>query len=223
MSASLREDTCDSLGISREIQVIPNFLDISRFRPLRVARADRSRKQLVHVSNFRPVKRIGALIEIFRRVRQQIPATLVLVGDGPEMPGAKAQIAAAGLEQDVEYAGEVHDVVGLFAVADLFLLPSATESFGLAALEAMACEVPVIASRVGGLPEVIDDGINGFLHDPDDLDGMVASAVRLLTDDDLHRRIGRAAREVAVERFSADRVVPQYEAAYEQLLQAETV
>jgi L-malate glycosyltransferase len=223
VSASLREDTCDSLGISREIQVIPNFLDISRFRPLRVARADRSRKQLVHVSNFRPVKRIGALIEIFRRVRQQIPATLVLVGDGPEMPGAKAQIAAAGLEQDVEYAGEVHDVVGLFAAADLFLLPSATESFGLAALEAMACEVPVIASRVGGLPEVIDDGINGFLHDPDDLDGMVASAVRLLTDDDLHRRIGRAAREVAVERFSADRVVPQYEAAYEQLLQAETV
>jgi L-malate glycosyltransferase len=223
VSESLREDTCDALGIAREIQVIPNFLDITRFRPLAVPRRDRSRKRLVHVSNFRPVKRIGALIEVFRRVRERIPATLVLVGDGPEMPGARAQIAAAGLEQDVEYAGEVHDVVGLFAAADLFLLPSATESFGLAALEAMACEVPVIASRVGGLPEVIDDGIGGFLHEPEDLDGMVASAMRLLTDSDLHRRVARAGRAVAVERYSADRVVPQYEAAYEQLLQAETV
>jgi L-malate glycosyltransferase len=223
VSESLREDTCDALGIAREIQVIPNFLDITRFRPLAIPRRDRSRKRLVHVSNFRPVKRIGALIEVFRRVRERIPATLVLVGDGPEMPGARAQIAAAGLEQDVEYAGEVHDVVGLFAAADLFLLPSATESFGLAALEAMACEVPVIASRVGGLPEVIDDGIGGFLHEPEDLDGMVASAMRLLTDNDLHRRVARAGRAVAVERYSADRVVPQYEAAYEQLLQAETV
>jgi N-acetyl-alpha-D-glucosaminyl L-malate synthase BshA len=223
VSESLREDTCTSLGIAREIQVIPNFLDITRFRPLAVPRRDRSRKRLVHVSNFRPVKRIGALIEVFRRVRQQIPATLVLVGDGPEMPGARAQIAAAGLEQDVEYAGEVLDVVGLFATSDLFLLPSATESFGLAALEAMACEVPVIASRVGGLPEVIDDGISGFLHEPEDFDGMVASAVRLLTDDELHRRVAQAGRAVAVERYSADRVVPRYEAAYEQLLQAETV
>jgi L-malate glycosyltransferase len=223
VSESLREDTCTSLGIAREIQVIPNFLDITRFRPLAVPRRDRSRKRLVHVSNFRPVKRIGALIEVFRRVRQQIPATLVLVGDGPEMPGARAQIAATGLEQDVEYAGEVLDVVGLFATSDLFLLPSATESFGLAALEAMACEVPVIASRVGGLPEVIDDGISGFLHEPEDFDGMVASAVRLLTDDELHRRVAQAGRAVAVERYSADRVVPRYEAAYEQLLQAETV
>ncbi len=223
VSESLREDTCDSLGIAREIRVIPNFLDVTRFRPIAVPRTDRSRKRLVHVSNFRPVKRIGALVEVFRRIRQQLPATLVLVGDGPEMPGARAQIAAAGLEPDIEYAGEVHDVVGLFATSDLFLLPSATESFGLAALEAMACEVPVIASRVGGLPEVIDDGISGFLHEPDDLDGMVASAVRLLTDEVLHRRMARAGRAVAVERYAADRVVPQYEAAYEELLQAETV
>jgi L-malate glycosyltransferase len=223
VSESLREDTCDSLGIARDIQVIPNFLDITRFRPPQVPPTGRSRKRIVHVSNFRPVKRIGALIEVFRCIRQQTPSTLVLVGDGPEMPGARAHLAAAGLAQDVEYAGEVHDVVGLFATADLFLLPSATESFGLAALEAMACGVPVIASRVGGLPEVIDDGISGFLHQPDDLDGMVASAVRLLTDEELHRRVAHAGRQVAVERYSADRVVPQYEAAYEQLLQAETV
>ena len=223
VSRSLREDTCTSLGIAREIRVIPNFLDVSRFRPLDLRRRDSPRKRLVHVSNFRPVKRIGALIEIFRRIRAQGPATLVLVGDGPELPGARAQIVAAGLEHDVEFAGEIHDVVEIFATADLFLLPSATESFGLAALEAMACEVPVIASRVGGLPEVIDHGVDGFLHHPDDLEGMVASAVRLLTDDDLHRRISRAARAVAVDRYSSERVVPQYEAAYEELLQAETV
>lgn len=223
VSESLREDTCDSLGISREIRVIPNFLDVARFRPLGLPMEDRSKKRLVHVSNFRPVKRIGALIEIFRRVREHLPATLVLVGDGPEMAGARQRIADAGLESDVEYAGEILDVVTLFATADLFLLPSATESFGLAALEAMACEVPVIASRVGGLPEVIDDGISGFLHEPDDLDGMVASALRLLTNGELHGRIARAGRAVAVERYSADRVVPQYEAAYEQLLQTETV
>jgi N-acetyl-alpha-D-glucosaminyl L-malate synthase BshA len=156
-------------------------------------------------------------------VRQHVPATLVLVGDGPELSDARARLAAAGLEGDVEYAGERQDVVSLFATADLFLLPSATESFGLAALEAMACEVPVIASRVGGLPEVIDDGETGFLRAPDDLDGMVASALRLLTDADLHQRMARAARRTAVERFSADRIVPQYEQAYEQLLQTETV
>jgi N-acetyl-alpha-D-glucosaminyl L-malate synthase BshA len=223
VSHSLRAETCAALGVCREILVIPNFLDVTRFRRLDLPRNDADRKRLVHVSNFRPVKRIGAVVEVFRRVRQQVPATLVLVGDGPELADARARIAAAGLEGDVEYAGERHDVVSLFATADLFLLPSATESFGLAALEAMACEVPVIASRVGGLPEVIEDGATGFLHAPDDLDGMVASAMRLLTDADLHRRMARAGRRTAADRFSADRIVPLYEQAYEQLLQAQTV
>jgi N-acetyl-alpha-D-glucosaminyl L-malate synthase BshA len=223
VSASLRADTCTALGVCREILVIPNFLDVTRFRRLDVPRRDPERKRLMHISNFRPVKRIGAVVEVFRRVREQLPATLVLIGDGPDMADARARLAAAGLEGDVEYAGERQDVVSLFATADLFLLPSATESFGLAALEAMACEVPVIASRVGGLPEVIEDGATGFLHAPDDLDGMVASAMRLLTDAGFHRRIALAARRAAVERFSADRIVPQYEQAYEQLLQAETV
>jgi N-acetyl-alpha-D-glucosaminyl L-malate synthase BshA len=223
VSASLRADTCTALGVCREILVIPNFLDVTRFRRLDVPRRDPERKRLMHISNFRPVKRIGAVVEVFRRVCEQLPATLVLIGDGPDMADARARLAAAGLEGNVEYAGERQDVVSLFATADLFLLPSATESFGLAALEAMACEVPVIASRVGGLPEVIDDGTTGFLHAPDDLDGMVASAMGLLTDPALHGRIARAARRAAVERFSADRIVPQYEQAYEQLLQAEPV
>ncbi len=168
----------------------------------------------MHISNFRPVKRIGAVVDVFARVRAQMPATLVLVGDGPELEPARQRLHSLGLDGDVEYAGERLDIVDVLSQADVFLLPSATESFGLAALEAMACEVPVVASRVGGLPEVIDDGVTGFLHAPDDIEGMAASIVGLVGDPALHARIARAARRVAVERFSAARIVPMYEAAY---------
>jgi glycosyltransferase involved in cell wall biosynthesis len=139
------------------------------------------------------------------------------VGEGPELETARQRVKAAGLEADVEYAGENKDVVDVLSRAQLFLLPSATESFGLAALEAMACEVPVVASRVGGLPEVIDDGVTGFLCAPDDVDGMAQAGIRLLTDPALHERIRLAARDAAVRRFSASRVVPIYEAAYERM------
>ena len=163
----------------------------------------------MHISNFRPVKRIGAVVDVFARVRAQMPATLVLVGDGPELEPARQRLHALGLDGDVEYAGERLDIVDVLSQADVFLLPSATESFGLAALEAMACEVPVVASRVGGLPEVIDDGVTGFLHAPDDIDGMAGSIVRLVGDRGAarpHRAPPRA--QVAVERFSAARIVP---------------
>jgi N-acetyl-alpha-D-glucosaminyl L-malate synthase BshA len=172
---------------------------------------------VVHISNFRPVKRIDALIDVFERIRAALPAVLVLVGEGPELETARQRVKAAGLEADVEYAGENKDVVEVLSRARLFLLPSATESFGLAALEAMACEVPVVASRVGGLPEVIDDGVTGFLRAPEDIDGMAEAGIRLLTDPALHERISLAARDAAVRRFSASRVVPMYEAAYERL------
>jgi glycosyltransferase involved in cell wall biosynthesis len=141
-------------------------------------------------------------------------ATLVLVGEGPELEPARARLHALGLEADVEYAGERLDIVDVLSLADVFLLPSATESFGLAALEAMACEVPVVASRVGGLPEVIDDGVTGFLHAQEDIDGMARSVMSLISDHALHARIASAARAVAVERFSVSRIVPLYEAAY---------
>ena len=131
---------------------------------------------------------------------------------------ARQQLHAAGLEADVEYVGEQHDVVDMLSRADVFLLPSATESFGLAALEAMACEVPVVASRVGGLPEVIDDGVTGFLRAPDDVDGMADCALRVLTDRGLRDRMAAAARRTAIDRFAAERVVPMYERAYEALL-----
>ena len=214
VSESLRADTCELLGITREIRVIPNFVDAARFTRRALPRPADRRARVVHISNFRPVKRIAAVVEIFARVRAQVPATLVLVGDGPELGPAQQRLQALGLGGDVEYAGERLDVVDLLSQADVFLLPSATESFGLAALEAMACEVPVVASRVGGLPEVIDDGVTGFLHAPDDLDGMADSIVRLVRDLALHARVATAARAVALERFSAARIVPMYEAAY---------
>jgi len=142
----------------------------------------------------------------------------VLVGDGPELPAARRQLHEAGLEADVDYVGEQHDVVDILSRADVFLLPSATESFGLAALEAMACEVPVVASNVGGLPEVIDHGLNGFLHPQGDLDGMARSAVALLTDPALHRRVAAAAREKVSSKFCEEKIVPLYEVFYEEIL-----
>lgn len=218
VSASLRDDTVAALGVTQPISVIHNFLDVERFRRSSVTRRPDGVPVIVHMSNFRPVKRIDAVVEVFRRIRARLPARLMLVGDGPEMGAARRQIREAGLDADVECAGERLDVVDVLSRADLFLLPSATESFGLAALEAMACEVPVVASRVGGLPEVIEHRVTGFLHAPDDLGAMASSAVALLRDPELHARVAAAARAATVERFGKDRIVPQYEAAYEQML-----
>jgi N-acetyl-alpha-D-glucosaminyl L-malate synthase BshA len=214
VSESLKADTCAMLGVSREIRVIPNFLDGERFRRRDVPRRPQGRPRIIHISNFRPVKRIDAVVEVFARVRAQVEARLVLVGEGPELEPALMVLRSRGLEGDVEFAGERLDIVDALSQAEVFLLPSATESFGLAALEAMSCEVPVVASRVGGLPEVIDEGVTGFLHEPDDVDGMAASVLRLIQDPALHARVALAARRVAVDRFSAARIVPMYEAAY---------
>ena len=218
VSNSLKNDTCELLGITREILVIPNFLDAARFTRRPVTRRPAGRPRIVHISNFRPVKRIGAVVDAFTRVRQTTPATLVLVGDGPELEPARRMLAGRGLLEDVEFAGERLDIVDVLSEADAFLLPSATESFGLAALEAMACEVPVVASRVGGLPEVVEDGVSGFLHEPTDIQGMAASLIRVVTDQAFRDQMGAAGRRVAIERFSAARIVPMYEAAYEALV-----
>jgi len=174
----------------------------------------------MHISNFRPVKRIDAVVEIFARVRRALPAVLALVGGGPDLPRGLARARELGVADDVRAVGEQEDVRAFLSAADVFLLPSSTESFGLAALEAMACEVPVIASRVGGLPEVIDDGVGGYLHAPDDLDGMAASALDLLTDPQLQRSVGLAGRQVVLRRYCSERIVPKYEAFYEEVLRA---
>jgi N-acetyl-alpha-D-glucosaminyl L-malate synthase BshA len=224
VSRSLRDDTVAAFGTSREIRVIPNFLDCAVYRR-GDAPALRQRlsgggvdRVVVHASNFRPVKRISAVIEIFRRVREHIAARLVLIGDGPDRAAAERQVADDGLRGVVEFASEQHDVVPWLSAADVFLLPSAQESFGLAALEAMACEVPVVASRVGGLSETIDDGRTGYLCAPDDLGGMAERIVALLADDELRTRMGAAAAADVRQRFCADVIVPQYEACYRDLL-----
>jgi N-acetyl-alpha-D-glucosaminyl L-malate synthase BshA len=227
VSKSLRDDTVRELGVTSEIRVIPNFIDCAVHRrrdggSLRERLAPDGQKLLVHVSNFRPVKRVTAVIEIFARVRRSCPARLLMIGDGPELPMATSLARALGIAADVEFLGEQDQVVPLLSVADAFLLPSTQESFGLAALEAMACEVPVVASRIGGLPEVIEDGVSGFLHVPDDLGGMAASTIRLLCDGELHQRMAEAGRRIAHGQYCDSKIVPLYEAYYQEVLARRT-
>jgi N-acetyl-alpha-D-glucosaminyl L-malate synthase BshA len=224
VSQSLAAATHTELCVTREIEVIPNFLDCAVYRRTvvpglrqRFAKDDQT-KLVIHVSNFRPVKRIDAVMEVFARICREVPARLLLVGDGPELGTAYRLGRELKVTQQVEVLGAQEAVLPLLSAADVFLLPSAQESFGLAALEAMACEVPVIASRVGGLPEVIEHGVSGFLHAPTDLDGMAASAVSLLTDRDLHARVAATALSRVREQFCVDRIVPMYEQFYEKVL-----
>lgn len=227
VSESLRASTYAELGVAHEIEVIPNFLDcaIHRRKPRadlrrRFSGGDEATKIVVHVSNFRPVKRVAAVVGIFDRIRRRVPARLVLVGDGPDLSAGQQLARDLGMAGLVDAVGAQEEVVPLLSVADLFLLPSAQESFGLAALEAMACEVPVVASRVGGLPEVIEHGVSGFLHPPNDMDAMVESSVSLLTDPALHQAVAQAACRRVRDDFCVDRVVPIYETCYRQLLAA---
>jgi N-acetyl-alpha-D-glucosaminyl L-malate synthase BshA len=172
------------------------------------------------LSNFRPVKRVDAVVKIFERVRKDVRAKLIFVGEGPELGRAMRMVHERGLACDVEALGEQDQVVPLLSVSDLFLLPSAQESFGLAALEAMACEVPVVASRVGGLPEVVEDGVCGYLREPDDVEGMANGAIALLTDPALHKRFAQEGLRRVRRQFCAGRVVPQYEAYYQEVIQS---
>jgi N-acetyl-alpha-D-glucosaminyl L-malate synthase BshA len=230
VSESLRADTYQQMSVRADIRVIPNFLDCDIHHrsedPALRARFtgdDDAVRLVIHVSNFRPVKRAEAVIDIFDRIRRRVPSKLLLVGDGPDLDRAGRRVRDLGLSDDVVQLGEQEQVVPLLSVADLFLLPSAQESFGLAALEAMACQVPVVASRVGGLPEVIEHGVTGFLHDPDDLDGMASSAVTLLTDPRRHRAVATAGLTAVQQRFCANAIVPRYEAFYAEVLAREPV
>ena len=227
VSESLKKETYASLPLKRDIRVIPNFLDCGDYRRrempdlrARLCPPDRYDKLVIHLSNFRPVKRVEAAMEIFHRIRQRVRAKFLLVGEGPDLNRAMRMAHELNLGCDVEALGEQEHVIPLLSVSDLFLLPSATESFGLAALEAMACSVPVIASRAGGLPEVIEHGVTGFLYPPEDLQGMADSGVALLTDAKLHARCAKASRDRAEEFFCAKRVVPQYEAYYREVISA---
>jgi L-malate glycosyltransferase len=225
VSESLRHDTYTSLSIAKPITVIPNFLDCDVYQRIQAAPL-RARycppgceKLVIHVSNFRPVKRVPTVVQVFARIAEHVPSRLLLVGDGPDLAPALDEAKALGVSAQVEALGEQDQIIPLLSIADLFLLTSAQESFGLAALEAMACEVPVVASRVGGLHEVIDQGVTGFLRDPADVEGMAQDGVALLTDAELHARIATAGRRSVRKRFCRDLIVPQYEKFYTEILE----
>ncbi|HTV02084.1 MAG TPA: N-acetyl-alpha-D-glucosaminyl L-malate synthase BshA [Luteitalea sp.] len=224
VSDSLRRSTHDQLGVRRAIETIPNCLDCSVYRRTPVPglreryTADPTTRLVIHMSNFRPVKRVEAVIDVFARIQASVPARLLLVGDGPDMELAHRRAATLGVLERLDVLGEQESVIPLLSMADLFLLPSAQESFGLAALEAMACEVPVVASAVGGVPEVVEHGVSGFLHAPDDVEGMAASGVALLTDAALHQRVTRAALQRVQTWFCTERVVPMYETYYQRII-----
>ena len=225
VSRSLKADTIAALGIRHEIRVIPNFLDCAEYRRqpdpelrARLCPDDLCDALVVHVSNFRPVKRVDVVLDVFRLIRRSVRARLILVGDGPDRAGLERRVVDERLTDAVSFVGEQQNLVPWLSVADLFLLPSAQESFGLAALEAMACEVPVVASSVGGLPEIIEDGVTGFVCHPDAVETMAGRGVALLTDPALRARTTRAATEVVRNRYCTPLVVPLYEAAYRDVL-----
>jgi N-acetyl-alpha-D-glucosaminyl L-malate synthase BshA len=210
----------ERLGLpgDRTIEVIPNFVDTVRFAPAGLPKASNRTHVLMHVSNFRALKRAEDVVRIFAAVRTHGPTRLDFVGEGPERSSAEALVASLGLGDHVRFLGEPADLPALLQASDVFLLPSQSESFGLAALEAMACGVPVVASDVGGIPEVVVDGVSGFLAPVGDVDGMAAATQRLLTDDVLHDRFARAARRLAEEHFRLEPAVDRYEALYRNTL-----
>jgi N-acetyl-alpha-D-glucosaminyl L-malate synthase BshA len=208
-------------GLATPPQIIPNFIDLTRF-PVASAghlngRADPPRPRIAHVSNFRPVKDTPALARIFAGIRQHMEAELWLIGEGPDLDQVKSILSQAGLEQDVRFWGLQHDVGAILAQADLLLMTSRAESFCLAALEAMACGLPVLATRVGGLPEVVTDGESGCLFPIDQPDVAVDLAIGLLSNPAQHRAMRQAALKQAA-RFDAHQIVPRYEALYQNLL-----
>jgi N-acetyl-alpha-D-glucosaminyl L-malate synthase BshA len=225
VSESLRTATCRELAVHGPIDVIPNFLDCSTYRRVAEPRlrghyADESTRIVTHMSNFRPVKRIDSVVDVFARIAARVPCVLLLAGDGPEVATARRLARQLGVAERVHLLGAQENVLPLLSISDLFLLPSEQESFGLAALEAMACDVPVVASNAGGLPEVIEHGVTGFLHPVGDVEAMAASGIALLTDLALHRRIAAAAAQLVRERFCAERIVPMYEAHYTRALRS---
>src|SRR5207244_4148776 len=206
--------------VKNHIEVIYNFVNCDvycrsqNFAEERREYAPNGERILMHVSNFRPVKRVTDVIEIFDRVRKQIPAKLLLMGDGPDRSPAEWLAVKKGIHNDVLFLGKQEQVAEKLAIADVLLLPSELESFGLAALEAMASEVVPIATRVGGIPEVIEHGVTGFLADVGDVNAMANDAVQILGDESRLRCMGRACRQWASDHFSAKSIIPQYEEFY---------
>jgi L-malate glycosyltransferase len=224
VSDYLKRETVDRFHVPADgIEVIHNFVDPELYRrgsyPCRKETFLRPDEMLVmHVSNFRPVKRIADVVRIFARIHKQVPSKLMFVGDGPERPKAMAEAEALGITNRVIFLGKQDSVAELMTCADLLLLPSSSESFGLVALEAMASGVPVVSSNAGGLPEVVEDGVTGHMGDVGDVETMAEMGVSILRDNRKWLGMSVAAQKVASERFGVDVIVPQYERYYQRVL-----
>ncbi|MAL18364.1 MAG: N-acetyl-alpha-D-glucosaminyl L-malate synthase BshA [Balneola sp.] len=222
VSEFLKQETYDRFNIKQDIKVIPNFIDLDRFKKsnkshFKKAICPNDEKVVVHVSNFRKVKRVPEVVTVFSKILDAgIEAKLLLAGDGPDRQKAEQQCRDLGICEHVRFLGKLEEVEEVLSIADLFLIPSGSETFGLAALEAMSCSVPVISSNIGGLPEVNIHGETGYLCDLDDIDCMVEYGVKILSNPELHQTLAQNARKQA-ERFNQDVVVEEYERFYEEV------
>jgi N-acetyl-alpha-D-glucosaminyl L-malate synthase BshA len=222
VSHYLKKETQDVFGTTKDIRVIHNFIDFDRFKPIdknhfKKAIAPNGEKILVHVSNFRKVKRVEDVVKIFEKVYKEIPCKLIMVGDGPDRYNAEQLCREIGLCHEVRFLGKQDAVEELLAIADLFLIPSGSESFGLAALEAMACEVPVISSNVGGLPEVNIQGVTGYMSDLGNVDEMAKYAIEILKDEATLNQF-KANALAQAKQFDIDNIIHFYEDYYEEIL-----
>ena len=223
ISDYLRHETVEVFGVQNEIRVIKNFVNCDIYHPDEEkkgasAYAPAGEKLLIHLSNFRPVKRVQDCVRILAEVRKSVPAHLLMAGDGPERSPAEHLARELKVDRHISFLGKQSHVERLIPLAHVLLMPSQLESFGLVALEAMACGVVPVATRVGGVPELITDGEDGFLEAPGDIAAQAARVVQLLTDDDLHYRMRKAGRWNASERFCSDKIIPQYEKYYEDVI-----
>ncbi len=222
VSRFLKEKTLTNYNINKDIEVIPNFIDVEKYKRDHASKfcarcAPQGEKILMHTSNFRPVKRVADVVRIFNEVQKKIPSVLVLIGDGPDRSSCEMLCRELGIEKKVKFLGKQIELVPILSTADLFLMPSQSESFGLSALEAMACEVPVISSSVGGLPELQVHGETGFIAEIGDIDRMARYAIDLLSNPSKHKLFAAAARKRAVE-FESSKIIPHYEKYYEKIL-----
>ena len=227
ISNYLRDQTIQQFKVKREIEVIPNFVNCDVYTPLspeireagRAQFAEPGEKILIHLSNFRPVKRAVDVVEVFAEVVKEIPARLLLVGDGPDRSQGEWLARKKGIQERIHFLGKQASVNDLLPLADLMVMPSEMESFGLAALEAMACKVPSIATAVGGVPELIQDGVNGRLFPVGDISAMAKAAIELLSDDAKHAALATEARQTAQQLYCASKIIPRYEAFYERIVE----
>ena len=223
VSADLRRETYEYFAVEKDITVIPNFIDLHRFKKqdkshFRAAIAPEGEKLLVHTSNFRTVKRVEVVLKIFVGVRERIPAKLLLVGDGPDRNRMEKMARDLDVHRDLRFLGKLEAVEEVLSVGDLFLMPSENESFGLAALEAMACEVPVVSTNAGGIPELNVHGVTGMLSEIGDVEDMVKNALYVLDDENLPRF--KAAARARAEEFAVEKIVPLYEECYQRAIEA---